>query len=555
MENINTPDGLKNALQTTKIESNTFIQKDCRYAMYVRKSTDESDKQIRSLTDQITECRDFAEKNGITIYDTDIISEAESAKEPDFRPKFRKLINDLKSGKYGGVLAWHPDRLARNMKEAGEVIDLVDKRIIKDLKFVSFTFQNDTSGKMLLGITFVLSKEYSDKLSDNVSRGNKRSIEEGRYINKPKHGYYKDSSQRLQPDGENFMLIKEAFALRIKGTTMKDIAFFLNENCYKRVNADGTRTFVKMDKQRVEKFMKDPVYTGVLNYGKNDVENLIEIYNFIPAVSVSDFMKINKLSKDSQLIRLNSKFRTGQDKKADLMRGLVLCSECGASMSAGLTSKTIKTQSEKAQYFYYRCSTFNCKRYNKSIRARVIIDFICDYLNLKPFSSKSAYDQYAKEMGRISDQNIVKHRSLELSLRSKKTREEERLSKIKNMLLSDVDKNVKDLYKDDLSLINKQIIDLDTKIDETKALIEKGKLSIYTYAEFLELCDNMALNIGNTKDMRELDFWSKKMFSNFTVDGKNVIKYTLNQPFDQLEAVKPANFVYGGQGGTRTLNP
>ena len=55
------------------------------------------------------------------------------------------------------------------MKEAGEVIDLLDKRVIKDLQFKSFSFSNDTSGKMLLGITFVLSKEYTAKLSAEVT--------------------------------------------------------------------------------------------------------------------------------------------------------------------------------------------------------------------------------------------------------------------------------------------------------------------------------------------------------------------------------------------------
>jgi len=185
MTSLITLNDLKNALQQLKSCDDVVVCKDCCYAVYVRKSTDESDKQIRSLQDQIAECKDFAEKNAIKIYKDDIIDEAESAKEHDNRKSLDKLINDLKSGKYGGVLAWHPDRLARNMKEEGEIIDLVDKNIIRDLKFVSLNFQNDTSGKMLLSITFVLSKEYSDKLSNNVSRGNKRSVEGGKYINKP----------------------------------------------------------------------------------------------------------------------------------------------------------------------------------------------------------------------------------------------------------------------------------------------------------------------------------------------------------------------------------
>jgi site-specific DNA recombinase len=544
-----TPDDLKQALQLLKTSGESFVPEDCRYAVYVRKSTDESDKQIRSLQDQITECKEFAEKNGIRVRAEDIIIEAESAKEPDTRVKFRQLINDLKSGKYGGVLAWHPDRLARNMKEAGEVIDLVDKNIIKDLKFVSFTFQNDTSGKMLLGITFVLSKEYSDKLSDNVSRGNKRSIEEGRYINKPKHGYYKDSNQRLQPDGDNFTLIKKAFNLRLNGVIMSEIAEFLKANNYYRWNSDRTKKFSAMNKQKVEQFMKDPVYTGILDYGKNDVVNLIDLYGFTPAVSVSDFMKINKFTKDKQLINIAKKYRATDSVKADLMRGMILCDECGEAMSAGISSK--KTKTGKTLYFYYRCETDDCTKPNKSVRAKTIIDYICWYLEGKPFSSKKSYKHYAEEMKRISVERISDAQSLVLSLQAKKRKMEEGIIKIKEMLISDETDEVKALYKGDLEKYKNDIKQTDEDIEKAQALLSKGKASILTHTDFLELMDNMAKNIANSKDMKFLDFIIKKIFLNFTIQGKKVVNSTLNSPFDVLETLQVSN---GGGYRTRTCD-
>lgn len=129
------------------------------------------------------------------------------------------------------------------MKEAGEIIDLIDKGIIRDLKFVSFNFDNNTSGKMLLGIAFVLSKQYSDQLSDDVTRGVKKNIEEGKYINSPKHGYYKDKNQYLRPDGRNFQLIKEAFQKRLEGETIKNIAEFLNEEGYIKAEKMEIQTF------------------------------------------------------------------------------------------------------------------------------------------------------------------------------------------------------------------------------------------------------------------------------------------------------------------------
>jgi DNA invertase Pin-like site-specific DNA recombinase len=213
---INRPSELAELLTRLNDASSVISQPaNLRYVVYARRSTDEPERQVRSLSDQIAECKDLVESKSLNVV-AKPIQEAESAKEPDIRPKFRQMIEDVKQGKYDGIIAWHPDRLSRNMKDAGELIDLLDKGVIKDLKFCSFTFENTTAGKMLLGIAFVLSKQYSDKLSDDVKRGMRRSIEEGRWLNKPKHGYFKDRNQFLRPDGHNFVIIKIAWKMRME---------------------------------------------------------------------------------------------------------------------------------------------------------------------------------------------------------------------------------------------------------------------------------------------------------------------------------------------------
>ena len=101
--------------------------KKLRYVLYARKSTDDAKRQIRSIPDQIDECRELAARLGIKIVDT--FREEKSAKRPGIRPVFSQLIEDVKGGKYDAILAWNPDRLARNMLEAGMLIDLADNGI------------------------------------------------------------------------------------------------------------------------------------------------------------------------------------------------------------------------------------------------------------------------------------------------------------------------------------------------------------------------------------------------------------------------------------------
>lgn len=522
------------------------ISKQYRYVIYARKSTDQEEKQVRSLDDQILECKEFAERYGLDA--RDIVREAESAKEPDIRPKFRAMIKDIQEkGKYDGIIAWHPDRLARNMKDAGEIIDLLDKGIIKDLRFPSFTFENTASGKMLLGIMFVLSKEYSDKLSDDVSRGNKRSIEEGKYINKAKHGYFKDANQYLRPDGENFLLIKQAFQMRVEGKTLEEVRSFLNENHYMRWRKDGTHRPYKFSIQATQKMLNDPAFTGVVMYGKGKkvaFVNLTVFYEFQPAITVPDFMRINKLANKAQLLKLARKYRKGEDVKANLMRGMVICGQCGEAMTAGITNKP---KADK-RYFYYRCETDKeeCDRTPRSIRAKVVLDYIKGFLAEKPFSSREAYQHYAKEMKRVSAERIRSAQNLLLTLRLEKGKIEDLLIKTKEYLITEKDSKIQESYRGDVLRHEAKIKELATEIEKAEAQANTQKAAVLTYEEFLELMEKMPKILDSMTNMQEMDFLIRKIFSNFTIEGKSVTKSTLCAPFDALYAFNLSN---GGDGG------
>jgi len=153
---INTPTQLMELLTRLNAPQVDVPLTDLKYVIYVRKSTKGEDKQERSIDDQISECKAFADKQNLIVKDT--IREQESAKDSGQRPLFNQMLADIRNHKFDGIIAWHPDRIARNMKEAGEVIDMLDKKELKDLKFPSFSFANDVDGKVLLGISFVLAK-------------------------------------------------------------------------------------------------------------------------------------------------------------------------------------------------------------------------------------------------------------------------------------------------------------------------------------------------------------------------------------------------------------
>src|SRR3989338_4854847 len=115
-----------------------------KFFLYARKSTDVEDKQVRSIEDQITELRAFAKQENLNIVDE--LVEKQSAKILG-RPIFNDMLNRIDRGETNGILAWHPDRLARKSVDGGRAIYLLDCGLLAMLKFPTFWMQNASQGK------------------------------------------------------------------------------------------------------------------------------------------------------------------------------------------------------------------------------------------------------------------------------------------------------------------------------------------------------------------------------------------------------------------------
>lgn len=109
-----------------------------RSVMYsmLENSSEDVGAQAKSLPDQIKDCLNYAESKGIVVVEA--LKESHSAKISGRRPIFTKILKDL---------------------EAGTIVDMVDNGKIKDLKFSTLEFTNDSSGKLLLNIMFAMSKQ------------------------------------------------------------------------------------------------------------------------------------------------------------------------------------------------------------------------------------------------------------------------------------------------------------------------------------------------------------------------------------------------------------
>lgn len=93
-----------------------------RAGIYVRISRDVTGKSL-GVQRQEEDCRALAERLGWEVAETYIDNDI-SATSGKPRPAYRQLLDDLRSGTIGAIVAWHPDRLYRRAIDLGELVDV-----------------------------------------------------------------------------------------------------------------------------------------------------------------------------------------------------------------------------------------------------------------------------------------------------------------------------------------------------------------------------------------------------------------------------------------------
>ena len=117
---------------------------DIKYFLYARKSTEDEERQVKSIEAQIFETNEYAKSKGLCVAEKFI--ESRSAKKPG-RAVFGNMIEKIhKSKEPIGLLSWHPDRLARNSVDGGQIIYLIDIGKIISLAFPTFWFEPTPQG-------------------------------------------------------------------------------------------------------------------------------------------------------------------------------------------------------------------------------------------------------------------------------------------------------------------------------------------------------------------------------------------------------------------------
>ena len=518
-----------------------------RYVLYARKSSEDVGSQAKSLPDQIADCLKYAEDKGIVVVET--LKESHSAKISGRRLVFSQMLKDLETGKYDGILAWHPDRLARNSLEAGMIVDMVDSGKIKDLKFPTLEFTNDSSGKLLLNIMFAMSKQYSEHLSESVQRGVDSNLKQGKSGGMPKWGYNRDEVTGFYEPDENFDLVKRGLRMYIEGHSQRDIIRFWREHDVHRMtkltrrNKNVHRVTIYNSEGPIGTILGDPFYYGVLVQGGQKVDLREILPDFQPMLTEEEFEQIQALRRKIKKIPTAS-VKAKENKVFIPFRQFVKCGVCGNFMHVARS-----TARSGKKFLYFRCGNPECERKQKNIRAQYVLNDIYETLEALHFTKKDV----EKIQNHLTD--YINHRHNELieeklrinaAIKAKKRRQGE-LSQAFIDLGSDAPKEAKKMVKEQLEECREDIADLQVERDEIND-------KIFDPDQVQDILDELTNQLDSLADkMKSGDSWQKdqlarNLFTNLEINNKNEVSYRVRRPLESLISGRLTEKSRSGEG-------
>ena len=457
-----------------------------KYVIYARKSTDDEERQILSIQAQLDELRELARRESLTVAREYI--EAQTAKEPG-RPVFNEMMQAIEKGEAQAILAWHPDRLARNSIDGGRIIYDLDTGKLATLKFPTFWFENTPQGKFMLQIAFGQSKYYVDNLSENIKRGIRKKLRDGIYPNMPPPGYRNDRQSRMiVQDETRAPLIRRIF--EVYATGQYNVAELT------RLIAEWGLVGVR-DKpiaaSKVHDILANPFYIGLFRFNG-------EIYEgkHPPLISRDLFEQVQKI---------RNKRGRGRYVKHNRFpfRGLITCRECGCSITSDI----------QKGHAYYRCGKRRGPCDLKTIREEALAQLLRASIRRVSISDAWA-DKMLAEVERWTQADTSKQAELVARQKIELARITARLDRLLEVFIDGT------IGRDEFTAHKEKLTNEKSALAESIADFEgKGASRFKPLADFITASKQVKYT-AETEDLAELRNWHKKTGSNLIFAGRNL---------------------------------
>ena len=382
-----------------------------RYIIYSRKSTEDEDSQVQSISDQEKEMQSLAAKFNLPLFEP--LSEAKSAKAPG-RPVFGDMMNRIERGEIQGILCWKLDRLARNPVDGGRIIWAIKQHGLV-VRTPHQTFSREQDNFILMYMEFGIAQKYVDDLSRNTIRGLKSKAQKGWFPGVASVGYLNSKIEerghrKVLIDPERFHVVRRMWDLMLTGKySPTRIQKIVNEEWGFRTRRTKKTGGKPLSRSAIYKLFSDPFYYGRFEYPAGSGQWYHGAHE--PMITEAEFQSVKKILSQRNNPRPQQEF--------DLpFRGLFKCGGCRSSITAHFKEQVRCTQchykssvknrdscskcnlplakmttAKTRRYAYYHCTrTLNPLCREKAISARALEQQIA--ASLKQFGLPTEFREW-----------------------------------------------------------------------------------------------------------------------------------------------------------------
>lgn len=311
------------------------------YLVYCRKSSESEDRQVQSIEDQRKILTQLAEDKNIKILK--LYKESRSAKAPG-RELFNEMVETIKKrGDIKGIFAWSVSRLTRNPVDTGALQWLLQQGTIDEIITPTKTY-TEVDSDFIMAVEGAQANRFIRDLRRDTLRGIQSKLDKGIAPILAPPGYRNAVEKRqgerdIEPHPTQFPLVRRLFEYFMTGS------FSVQSLCYKaeEIGVRSNRGKI-VSRTQLYEMLKNPFYTGIrFIYGEKLYTN--GAHKRMLTDEEFDLIQ-DTLSKRTHPRGIIHK---------DLLTGLMVCGECGRSITSEVKTKHYKNGNSQT-FTYYRCT-------------------------------------------------------------------------------------------------------------------------------------------------------------------------------------------------------
>lgn len=486
------------------------MEKVLNYVRYSRKSSESKERQALSIQDQNAECDSLIHREDLNVIAR--LEESKTAFKPNKRPEFTQMIHLIESGKANAILTWKPDRLCRNPKEGGAILQLLQDGYLKEIRTATGDIYTPDSDHLILQIHFGMANQYSRNLSQNVKRGISRKIIDRKEYPRPAPvgyiGYGERGQRNIQPCPITSLFIKEAFQLASTGLhSLGYITNLLYEKGFR------TKKNKKISKSHLESILRNSLYYGYFYHSREIHEG-----NYTPIITKGLYdlvqSKLHDRSKPKKII---------WDRE---FLGLVKCAECNCAITTTFKTKTIKKIHQEKTFIYHHCThrKGNCKQ--KPVTDTELKEMLYSEIE-KIIIDQETWQLGIKLVKAKNNDEITKNKTKRYSIEKEKSTLRDQVNRLIDMRAD------RELTKDEFIYQKSRILE---KLSSLERQTSENDISIKSWLELMEGFLNTsfdALDVVKNGNFEEKQSMLRKIGKNFLLKDKKLV-FTFQEPYDIL---------------------